>query len=110
MSDNEPQTRITLRLPASLHESLLTAAAASNRSMNAEIIHRLEMTFSPYFFASFPVDGINISDGPNKKNIADLIEELRESIDKASSLANVVYLATKPVKDEVDISNPPDWD
>ncbi|GGE68282.1 hypothetical protein GGR41_000576 [Paenalcaligenes hominis] len=41
MSDNDSTIRITLRIPADLHEDLVKAASEDNRSMNAEIIQRL---------------------------------------------------------------------
>ncbi len=47
MSDMAPEddfVRITLRIPARLHQQL-TDAAAKKRSMNAEIISRLEGSF-----------------------------------------------------------------
>ncbi|WP_417534198.1 Arc family DNA-binding protein [Marinobacterium stanieri] len=36
--------RITLRLPADVHEKLSESAEATNRSMNAEIVHRLKQS------------------------------------------------------------------
>jgi predicted HicB family RNase H-like nuclease len=38
--DNE--VRITLRLPADLHTWLVAQAKAGRRSLNSEIVHRLE--------------------------------------------------------------------
>jgi Arc/MetJ-type ribon-helix-helix transcriptional regulator len=37
--------RITIRLPESLHEKLTTAAADGSRSINSEIVRRVELTF-----------------------------------------------------------------
>ncbi len=34
--------RITLRLPADLHEWLVSEAKSARRSLNSEILHRLE--------------------------------------------------------------------
>ncbi|MEU7488400.1 Arc family DNA-binding protein [Streptomyces sp. NPDC042319] len=36
------EVRITLRLPADLHEWLVAQAKRGRRSLNSEIIHRLE--------------------------------------------------------------------
>lgn len=44
MADEDDFVRITLRIPRALHE-LLNDSAAKKRSMNAEIIDRLEATF-----------------------------------------------------------------
>ncbi|MER6105873.1 Arc family DNA-binding protein [Streptomyces sp. NPDC001832] len=38
----EHEVRITLRLPADLHEWLTTQAKSARRSLNSEILHRLE--------------------------------------------------------------------
>ncbi|MGW3910022.1 Arc family DNA-binding protein [Streptomyces sp. NPDC005070] len=39
---NHEETRITLRLPADLHRWLTEQAKANRRSLNAELVHRLE--------------------------------------------------------------------
>lgn len=44
MADDDDFVRITLRIPKPLHEQL-NEAAARKRSMNAEIIARLETSF-----------------------------------------------------------------
>ncbi|MDD3016774.1 MAG: Arc family DNA-binding protein [Comamonas sp.] len=44
--DDERYTRITLRIPKELHAKLQDAADATSKSMNAEIIGRLEGTFA----------------------------------------------------------------
>lgn len=36
------EVRITLRLPADLHSWLVTEAKSAHRSLNSEIVHRLE--------------------------------------------------------------------
>lgn len=45
MAEDDGFVRITLRIPSDLH-GRLNEAAAKKRSMNAEIIHRLEASFS----------------------------------------------------------------
>jgi hypothetical protein len=46
MATQDEWTRVTIRIPPTLHERLQDAAATDNRSMNAEIIARLTATFS----------------------------------------------------------------
>lgn len=38
----DEEKRITLRLPVDLHEWLVTEAKSARRSLNSEIVHRLE--------------------------------------------------------------------
>lgn len=44
MADDQ-ETRITLRLPTRLRDQLARSAEETNRSMNGEIVARLELTF-----------------------------------------------------------------
>ena len=37
------ETKITLRLPSDLHQWLAAQAKATRRSLNSEIVHRLEV-------------------------------------------------------------------
>lgn len=46
MSAGDDEVRITLRLPALLRDHLAKAAGESGRSMNGEIVVRLEDSFS----------------------------------------------------------------
>ncbi|MGW6486134.1 Arc family DNA-binding protein [Streptomyces sp. NPDC055056] len=39
---NHEEVRITLRLPADLHTWLKTQAKTNRRSLNSEIVHRIE--------------------------------------------------------------------
>ena len=39
----DEEKRITLRLPADLHEWLAAQARSARRSLNSEIVHRLEV-------------------------------------------------------------------
>ncbi|MFD5200144.1 Arc family DNA-binding protein [Streptomyces sp. NPDC058375] len=39
---NHEETRITLRLPSDLHAWLTAQAKANRRSLNSEILHRIE--------------------------------------------------------------------
>jgi hypothetical protein len=45
MDDQDRYTRITLRIPKNLHAQLQAAADATSKSMNAEIIARLQDSF-----------------------------------------------------------------
>ncbi|MEU6249704.1 Arc family DNA-binding protein [Glycomyces sp. NPDC047010] len=38
----EPETRLTLRLPSDVHTRLTDKAKTARRSLNAEIVYRLE--------------------------------------------------------------------
>ena len=40
---NHEEVRITLRLPADLHAWIVTVAKRDRRSLNSEIVHRLEV-------------------------------------------------------------------
>lgn len=44
--DEDNLTRITFRMPRELHAKVAEAAQASNRSMNAEIVARLEQSLA----------------------------------------------------------------
>lgn len=44
MADNADEVRLTLRLPAALRDRLTKEAEASGRSLNAEMVQRLEKT------------------------------------------------------------------
>ncbi|MER5495013.1 Arc family DNA-binding protein [Streptomyces sp. LE64] len=43
----ESEKRISLRLPADLHERLVERARTDRRSVNSEIIHLLEVALGP---------------------------------------------------------------
>jgi len=45
----EAETRITLRIPSYLHSQLVQSAEANARSMNGEIVARLQESFSGPF-------------------------------------------------------------
>lgn len=42
MHSNDRPIRVTLRIPADLHQKLTESASNNNRSMNAEIVHMIE--------------------------------------------------------------------
>jgi hypothetical protein len=86
MARTDPQ--INIRLPLGLKEQLGVAARANTRRMNAEIVQRLEASFSPTDELLFVV----------KKNTAeaDMIWELRDSMQ--SLKAEVAELRTNLMK------------
>lgn len=43
----DEEKRVTLRLPADLHERLAARARADRRSLNSEILHLLEIAIGP---------------------------------------------------------------
>lgn len=49
MAKQDDYARITLRMPAALHARINDAREKANRSMNAEIIERLERSFDDGF-------------------------------------------------------------
>lgn len=51
MDNDDRYIRITLRMPKDLHEKLTAAADATSKSMNAEIIARLQESFSGTSYA-----------------------------------------------------------
>jgi len=48
MSSDDRYQRVNLRIPRDLHAQVMEAADARSHSMNAEIVQRLEVSFSPY--------------------------------------------------------------
>lgn len=53
-ADAAPTTQCKLRLPVDMHASLSKLAASANRSLNAEIVHRLAQTLCEDFAAEQP--------------------------------------------------------
>lgn len=54
--EDDRYTRITLRLPKELHALLQTSADETSKSMNAEIVARLEQSFNPEPGKTFDLD------------------------------------------------------
>lgn len=78
MSENQDDRyqRITLRIPRELHGYLMREAEARTRSMNAEIIDRLESSFRDEFGRS-PVEVLEVV-----KQFRDTQQELKQAVDK----------------------------
>lgn len=69
MSQSDP-IKSQLRIPATLHQRLLDATAQTGRSMNAEIVHRLEGSFQ----AAAVTDGLLRSQLLNFQLSAELLK------------------------------------
>ncbi|MCA3488126.1 MAG: Arc family DNA-binding protein [Rhodobacter sp.] len=78
MSDapSQSQDKFIVRLPDGMRERIKTAAEANRRSMNAEIVARLEWSFSPV--ADVPSDHIPLD--------KDEVEKMDEIVRAFSSL------------------------
>lgn len=78
-------TRITLRIPEPMHERLSEAAAKSSKSMNAEIIGRIQQTFDEEDADSGPkliaTSGLALSGG-----VCDWDEYLGKMLEKMESM------------------------
>ncbi len=69
MARNDPQMRI--RLPAELKKKIYESASGGGRSQNAEVVHRLEMSFRP-------TDSIQASSIDDlHQTMKDLLQELK---------------------------------
>lgn len=108
MSDDELQTRITLRLPASLHGDLTAAAAISNRSMNAEIVQRLETSFRLSGLVGDLQDAYKIVDeGCDEKNklmqrMVNLYEAQKQLSDQQQAIIEHLFKALPELRDQAD--------
>lgn len=114
MSDNDSTVRITLRIPADLHESLTKAAAKDNRSMNAEIIQRLEATLDPNFEMIHHLSTLTTySFGESEESSMDfigLLEEMMKNAHNVSALSSTLYaIATTSKSPKQELPKPPDF-
>ena len=48
MDSEDKYQRVNLRIPKGLHARVMEAAGERSHSMNAEIVQRLDISFSPY--------------------------------------------------------------
>lgn len=88
--DEDRYTRITLRIPKDLHQTLQVSADATSKSLNAEIINRLS--------ASFGDDGKGDHGGAltnELKAARALTEKLQAAIAALQRLATTSAPATK---------------
>lgn len=84
MAAEDPMMRI--RIPPELKAQVEEAARAANRSMNAEIIHRLEVSFAP----PKPVAYADVLAG-----IEALIEQSKRDAAEASPFRNLRFRRKK---------------
>lgn len=86
--------RSQLRLPAGLHQQLLEAVQKSGRSMNAEIVHRLEGSFRNPTLAP-GVMGIRATIAAERENAMSTVEMLQLALDslrlQAENVEGVPY-------------------
>ena len=73
MVKSYPQFR--LRLPLKLKEAIENSAKRNKRTLNAEVVDRLESTFAPATITDSPQDAENFSDALRK--LADEIDKQR---------------------------------
>lgn len=81
MGAGDEEVRLTLRLPASLRDRLAKEAEASGRSMNGEMVYRLEKT---------------ITDDDTVSRHEDELNQLWEKIDKLENAVEELNKHTFP--------------
>lgn len=87
---SETVPKINIRTPGDLHERLLTAAAAAQRSLNSETILRLQESFERDV-SWIPQVGMLV------KYLDDAGEHTVGTIDSFSMLSDVVYATCKAI-------------
>ncbi|MDH0638190.1 Arc family DNA-binding protein [Pseudomonas sp. GD03860] len=95
MSDKKQQTAYPLRMPAELREKLEKSAFESKRSINAEIVARLEESYSPTVNPAAPLtirrkgDGglpsENVSVLPSPDALMSVISDMAENLRKMAA-------------------------
>lgn len=80
MEDDDRYTRITLRIPKDLHGRLSHSAADTSKSMNAEIVARLQ--------ASFEV-GDNVA-SIQQRDVAELSDKMERLLDAFDELRSSI--------------------
>lgn len=83
MARTDPQAN--LRIPADLKDALADAAKVANRSLNAEIVARLQQSFDPL---PMPVLTVNLITDENTRasEVKDALEKLRPYLRADQSL------------------------
>ncbi len=76
-----------LRLPVDMHASLSKRAGAANRSLNAEIVHRLAQTLGEDFAAEQPAA---------QPVLADMLAEMRVQTEYLRMLVELARDAANP--------------
>lgn len=90
MDTEDRYTRITLRIPRDLHKDLAEHAERTSKSMNAEIIARLEESFSLQALT------------PHEATMQTLIALYHESLDSIKKLENSAHLSKM---DEIELAH-----
>ena len=83
MARTDPQ--VNFRIPADLADRLKEAAAANNRTLTAELVHRLESSFSEVATRTSLVDAIlgNSSDAIMERTLQRISLDSLQEFDKA---------------------------
>lgn len=83
--------RSQLRLPAELHERLVASSELSGRSMNAEIVHRLEKSLVTDEFQALALQGADLSGqmGEMLKSLQLQIEQRDKTIQNMAEMMQV---------------------
>lgn len=80
---DEDNTKFIARLPTSMHQELKRLAKAADRSLNAEIVHRLAQTLGEDFAAEQP---------EAQPVLAQMLEQMREQTNHLRELARMASL------------------
>lgn len=87
MSREDPQLRI--RLPIELKEKIEASSKENNRSMNAEIVHRLEASLSK---EDLNLDGLESDDLKEVVKVqAGLLEKYQEAFKRSTDVLSEVH-------------------
>ena len=109
---SETQERFIIRFPDGMRDRITEAAKDANRSMNAEIVSRLQLSFDQPMMKIL-ADDMERSDARSGKlqHLTDLVEAQRKAIDAQD--INIIMLAThiitlinklpKPMQDDDDV-------
>ena len=86
-ADTSPTTQCKLRLPVDMHARLSKLAASANRSLNAEIVHRLAQTLGEDFAAEQPAA---------QPLLAEMLNQMRVQTDYMCELLELARDAANP--------------
>lgn len=100
--EEDNYTRITLRIPRTLHGRLQAAADASSKSMNAEIVARLDLSFNAdvnnaaITALAYRIAQLEFELQTKQLDIAELANSLSSAADEIKEGAGVEDLDTHP--------------
>lgn len=92
MEDDDKYTRITLRIPKDLHRRLGDEADRTSKSLNAEIIARLQQSFTPAV-QSGDIEAI-AAERDQQRALAQQFRSITDSTDTLRTLLAKFHLAT----------------